>query len=272
MMKWRSKKNKRDDSHPLEQQRAEKLAELGSQLRSTREQLGFNLEEVAAYTKIQRRLLQAIEEGKLEELPEPIYTQSFIRQYAHALGYNGAEFASAFPTAPSRVNIKPVWRNIPGAQLRPVHLYLVYIVLIFCSVNGLSQMLTRSEVANSNSSRQESNNPPDAKPNSTLSHQQQPVRPVSTSKPNPSQPVQPVRIGLVVKDKSWVRVVADGKTAFEGVLPQGAERTWEAHEQLTVRAGNAGGVLMTVNNQPEPKQMGNPGEVQEVTIAANPQS
>lgn len=71
-----------------------------------------------------------------------------------------------------------------------------------------------------------------------------------------------------MKAQSWIRVVADGKTQFEGVLPAGTQRIWIA-QQLTVRASNAGAVLITFN-QEETEQMGALGEVQEITFAANP--
>ena len=64
-MKWWRKKNKRKFISTIEQQRAEKLAELGDLLRRHRQEQALALDEVAAKTRIQQRLLQAIEEGKL---------------------------------------------------------------------------------------------------------------------------------------------------------------------------------------------------------------
>ena len=67
-----------------------------------------------------------------------------------------------------------------------------------------------------------------------------------------------------------MRVIADGKKQFEGLLPQGTQRTWVAKEELKVRVGNAGGVLITVN-QEQAKLLGQLGEVQERTFAADAQ-
>jgi hypothetical protein len=77
-----------------------------------------------------------------------------------------------------------------------------------------------------------------------------------------------VVVELKVKEDCWVRVVADGKTTFEGVLPRGTHRVWQADRSLTVRAGNAGGVYVAVNNA-NAKQLGLPGKVEEVTYTAN---
>ena len=73
--------------------------------------------------------------------------------------------------------------------------------------------------------------------------------------------------GLTMKEKSWVRVIADGKVKYEGNLPKGYHRTWEAEEELSVRTGNAGGVMVSVN-QKQAKTMGKRGEVEEMRIAA----
>jgi cytoskeletal protein RodZ len=268
-MKWRSKKNKSEPVRSLEEQRAEKLAELGSKLRATREEQDLSLEQVAANTKIQRRLLQAIEEANLDELPEPIYIQGFIRQFADELGLNGVEFAKPFPTGTNRLLLKPVWKTLPGGiNLRPMHLYLFYVFLIICAVNGLSNVLVRTQLqANFNQGQESLDVEPGVKTNQLFPNQPGKLKAISNNPSGISDDEQSVKIGVSLKESSWIRVVADGKTKFEGVLPEGTQRTWIADEQLTVRAGNAGGVLVTVNQQ-EAKQMGEPGKVEEVTVAA----
>ncbi len=270
-MNFAKGKVKENDNHvssqSIEEIRAEKLAELGLQLCASRQEKGLSLEAMAITTKIQRRLLQAIETGNLAELPEPVYTQGFIRQYAYALGFDGAEFVSGFPLGSTRLAINSSWRgSLSSTQLRPTHLYMIYVFLIVFSVNGLSQILTRSESQiNDAKAPQNAENPPAA---STQTEAQQPVnlKPVSA---NTEESGQPVRIGMTVKSQSWVRVVADGKTEFEGFLPQGSQRTWVAQEQLTVRTGNAGAVLVSYNQ--EAQEMGL-GEAQELTFGANTKS
>jgi hypothetical protein len=70
---------------------------------------------------------------------------------------------------------------------------------------------------------------------------------------------------LSFKDESWLRVIVDGKTEFEGILTKGIEKTWTAKKQLTIRVGNAGGVMTSLNKQ-EPKLLGRLSEVKEVTF------
>ncbi len=256
-MKWFRKKGKQSIKPSIKEHQAEKLGQLGSQLGSLRQEQGLTLDELVVFTRIPRRLLQAIEEGNLSDLPEPIYVQGLIRQFADALGVRGGEFASHFPIGSQSVSVQSNWKVQAVPQLRPIHLYLLYIGLIFCSVNGLSQLLN-------NSTLQANNRQIQPKTVTQLAGEE-----AANNTFINKQGDQSVQIGVKLKASSWISVVTDGKTAFEGVLPQGSSRTWNATEQLTVKTDNAGGVLMSVNQQ-EAKEMGEIGKAQEINIAAKP--
>lgn len=246
----------------FQQEQIEKLKELGSRLRQFRTEQSLPIEEVAARTRIQARLLNAIEEGRLDQLPEPVYIKGFIKRFADALGLNGAEFASAFPIGSAIQFIKPTWRHLPAAQLRPIHLYLLYICLVIGAVSSLSLLVNRS-------AQQAQQLPIPSNSQPTKPQQNTDTEPLKLAKVTQSiEEGKSVQVGITLKAQSWIRVVADGKTEFEGVLPEGTQRTWVANQKLIVRAGNAGGVLVEFNNETV-KQLGAPGEVQEVTFAAN---
>lgn len=261
-MKWCGKRTS-EAIRPVKEQQAELLSQIGDKLRQKRLEQALSIEEVAAKTLIRQHLLVAIEKGLLEELPEPIYIQRFIRQYAEALGLNGEELASSFPTSKSnRTNNQPAWSLIlPVIQLRPIHLYVMYIIAIALAVSTLSRSLSRNEGLTNNQLPElplvaDSTKPAPPKDSSNVESVS------STPKIN-----KQIQIGVTLKAPSWIKVVADGKIAFQGLLPSGTQRTWVAKDNLTVLAGNAGGVLLTIN-QKESKQMGNLGEVQELTFAA----
>ena len=243
----------------LEQEQLEKLQELGSYLHETRTQQGISIRTVANRTRIQGRLLQAIEEGNLKALPEPIYIRELIKKFAHTLDLDGIELASSFPTGSYLLKTKNFhWYNLPSVHLRPFHLYFLYIFVVIVSVRGLSTVVSNSalEVSNLENVEQSSLQTQSPKPS---------VKKVSNPLPaSKKSPIKPVVVEIKLKDQCWLRVVADGKTEFEGVLPEGSHRTWVANERLTVRAGNAGGVLVAFNDE-QAKQLGAPGQVQEIT-------
>ncbi|MGF1499128.1 MAG: RodZ domain-containing protein [Elainellaceae cyanobacterium] len=272
---------------------SEKLAQIGDYLRQVREERLVSIEQISAHTMIQARLLRAIEEGDLSQLPEPVYIQGFIRRYAEALGLDGAELAHAFPATHDIHAIQPSWKSSAAAQLRPLHLYAAYVALIVAAVSGLSYLLTPALTrtasvqqsplsGESQSETPDPNQPaidsaPEPAPEATVSEAtvesgDTPDSAESTiSSVTPSSLAtadQPVEVALELTERSWLRVVVDGQKDFEGVLPEGTQRIWTADSQLTVRAGNAGGVLLTYN-QGDAQVMGDPGSVQELTFSAD---
>lgn len=254
-----------------QQEQLERLMQIGGYLREVREDQGWSLEEVAARTLIQSRLLRAIEEGKIQQLPEPVYIQGFIRRYAEVLGLDSNAIAEAFPATSTLKQATPSW-SISPAQLRPVHLYIAYITLIVASVSWLSHLMSRSAPPSApqiNSALPAPANParPAASPTSGSPAPRTQASPNSSNKSNQANE-QPVQVDIQLKAQSWVEVEADGKVTLAEVLPEGTERTLTANSQLRIRAGNAGGVLLA-HNGGEAKQMGEPGAVEEQIFSAS---
>lgn len=70
--------------------------QVGADLRTARERLGWSLAAVATHLHIRRSLLEAIENGQFEELLAPAYTLGHVRAYADALGLHSDEVARRF--------------------------------------------------------------------------------------------------------------------------------------------------------------------------------
>lgn len=259
----------------LDRQQAETLTELGARLAQARQERGITLEQISAETRIPVRQLQAIEQGNLQHLPEPVYIQGFLRRYADAIGLDGQLFAYAFPAELGAQNRRSSWRSLPAAQLRPVHLYLIYMVLIIGAVSGLSSLLNRStsgqpQLAGNLSTQPDAIQLRDRAPLGPPLPSAAPTASAQLSLvSDPTLAGKPVRVGLKLTAQSWIRVVADGKTEFEGVLSEGTQRTWVADRQLVLRAGNAGAVLVSFNDG-QTRQLGEAGSVEEVSFPADP--
>lgn len=259
-------------------EQVERLKELGAYLQQLRQKQRISLETVAKKTLIPVRLLAALEIGNTKQLPEPVYIQGFIRRYADAIGIDGAELANAFPAQTDLRAPKPSWRGTVQAQLRPLHLYCLYTVLVVGAVSGLSYLLNRSSTPQipglvATAQKREPVITP-VLPNGPVNIAQPTVSPTAGNKTTqPPTAVSPksVRIGLTMTSQSWVRIVVDGKTDFEGVLSEGTQRAWAADKQLVLRAGNAGGVMVSLN-EGLPKPLGEPGAVEEVTFGSNAQA
>jgi cytoskeletal protein RodZ len=272
----------------LQQEQKQILTEIGDYLRQHRERADLTLEDVAEKTRIQRRLLFAIEQGNLQQLPEPVYVKALLGRYANGLGLDGGAIADAFPTEPDIRAIKPSWKDSPAAQLRPIHLYAAYVLLIIAAVSGLSYLLNRSAswtpeaaIAPNESplvvpdQPSESASAPSTDSPTTATDSSTTTTATTETTPDPVPEVEvsedQVRVEITLTDRSWLRVNVDGETAFQGVLPEGSQRSWTAENTLTLRAGNAGAVMLSYNNG-QAELMGEPGSVEERTFPESQQS
>ncbi len=69
---------------------------LAEKLRALRRNQAVTLDMMEGKTHIQRNYLEALEKGKFEDLPEPLYARNFIRAYARALGADEKYFLELY--------------------------------------------------------------------------------------------------------------------------------------------------------------------------------
>ncbi len=79
---------------------------LGADLRAARERLGWTLPAIAAHLRIRLPFLEAIEQGRTQDLPGSAYAAGFIRTYAQALGLDVDEVARRFRAEAGEVSRK----------------------------------------------------------------------------------------------------------------------------------------------------------------------
>lgn len=96
----------------LDATQVEQLRTIGAYLGQERKERGVSLDEIAVKTYIPQRLLQALEDGQVERLPEPVFVQGFIRRFADAIGLDGVALAKTFTPQPSFM----VERTTPDAE------------------------------------------------------------------------------------------------------------------------------------------------------------
>lgn len=75
------------------------MASFGARLKKEREQKGVTLDDVAQSTKIGTRMLRALEQEQLDQLPGGIFNKGFIRAYARFLGIDEEEVIAEYAAA-----------------------------------------------------------------------------------------------------------------------------------------------------------------------------
>lgn len=82
-------------------------ARLGDELREARLALGLSVEEVATRLRIRRAHLEALEEGRLRDLPGAAYAVGFVRSYAAGIGLDADEMTRRFRDITGAAAAKP---------------------------------------------------------------------------------------------------------------------------------------------------------------------
>lgn len=114
---------------------------LGEKLRALRRGQAVSLEMMEKETQIQLRYIEALERGRYEDLPEPIYTRNFIRSYVRALKSDEGYFLELYeeecgvcdlvtPMQTPRQRIRKIKFLVSNKLLKFVWLFVVA-VLIF---------------------------------------------------------------------------------------------------------------------------------------------
>ncbi|MGF1458677.1 MAG: helix-turn-helix domain-containing protein [Leptolyngbyaceae cyanobacterium] len=243
----------------------EQLVHIGHILREARETAGWSKADLARKTLIRMTLLEALEAADMSQLPEPVYTRGLIRRYGDSLGLDGETLAIQYFTPAIEKPSRSFWRLPVTPQLRPVHLYLTYVVLIGIAISALSYTLQRMSYQNSTLPVLEGEVAEDAMmpsdgPGAGASSSAETPQAASALPPEVAN--SPVRVAVELEGQSWLRVTADGEVAFEGILKEGDSQIWTADEQLKIRAGNAGGVMVSFN-EGNSSRLGQPGMVAE---------
>lgn len=88
------------------------MSEIGEKLRSARIERGYTIDDLQKKTKIQKRYLAAIEEGKFDQLPGDFYVRAFVKQYADSVGLDSTalleEYSNEIPRVqPEEVPVTP---------------------------------------------------------------------------------------------------------------------------------------------------------------------
>ena len=247
---------------------------VGAQLKRAREKLGFSLEEVAKRTKIQPRILADIENNDGVERLNPVYVRSFLRMYARLVGLDEAaimrEFAGqhqepaeellplASHSAPPPSMLPswrwPTWRPT-RQQLAVVGGSLAAVLVLWGVGSAIKRHAAQPKPLATTTRAVKAKRPsaPQAK---------KAAAPASASRtPTVNIPSsESLKLQVITKERTWLRVTADGKVIFQNVLEKGKTEQWTAQENLSLWLGNAGSVELALNG----KSLGTPGRRGEV--------
>ncbi|GBR73831.1 transcriptional regulator XRE family [Candidatus Termititenax aidoneus] len=246
----------------------EKLT-LGQRLKQAREAKQLDLADAASHIKIKKAFLEQLEQDEFKKLPNLITAKGFAKVYAAFLGLPveeiAAEFNALFPSAAghkraatevkvglavdkrtlfpngmktmnapgfnnfhstrNKKNNKWLWRLFLGAALIAGALG-IFIYSINSSLGSIT-----------NNNLRQQNDLPRLNSKDTPESKQQNY--------NPNK----VYIDATALNRTYISVIIDGRTIFQGNLERGDSKTWEGDQYIKIRATIPRNLRLYVNGK-----------------------
>jgi len=245
----------------------------GLRLRTAREAKGLTIDALARATRVQPRILEAIERNDSHALPPRPYGRGCVRAYATEVGLEPIgtvrDFFSQFIDADVTANDQaaadagPADTTAPGDARRRA----VFGTILTCGLAAVFILFIGRGMMTSDS---------EPRPVGTSGAEQ--VAPASAAGVVPAgdttgvspgagvaAPTAPLTVVLEATAPAWIHAVADGRRVVYRLMQPGERHELRADEFVRVRVGDAGAVRWQINGRPA-SAMGAPGEVRTVTV------
>ena len=234
---------------------------IGETLREGRMRQRLSITECAKRTHITSHYLEALEEGRWDDLPSESHRVGFLRLYARFLGVPADEILQQYrqlkqtpvmehPIESTRA-APPVHSEKSGIRLSMVSWQRLCLFGIFGLVLSWGVYHTFRHFRSDT--------------HVDLSWLR--FRPRVSSRLTASRHELPVqRIRVTAQSDSWLRVVDNNQLIYEGILPAGAVKTWSSPGPFHIKAGNIDAVALFWNDQPVDLKASAHGHVADVRL------
>jgi len=239
------------------------LESFAAELKKNRIEKQVSLMDISASTRINFKLLEALEEGHFAMLPQT-YIRAFIREYADAVGLDPKAMLKKYdeiqqprhgekekeshaalpagpliPAAPKDVSLKPI---LAFAKQNVLFVGFVLVVAVF-----VVYLFRQTSDSNPPSNIAETPFDNVVRENAAA----QPVEEEPISLPAVTRPAAVDSLSLVMTttDSVWMTITLDDARTLEYLFPPGRRGSWTARESFTLTMGNAGGAAFVLNGK-----------------------
>ena len=249
------------------------MNELGTILKEAREKKGISLEEIFEITKIQVKLLRALEEGNYEAFPGDVYVRGALHNYADAVGLDYKEISALYKkikgeeeekAKPEPIAKEPEREPIIVQQrvkkpkgprttrkpvnLKPLFITIAILLILYLGAMGINYILNSQEnntlppvddpavddPANGNDADHEDPGPDNGEPDEIE---------LALIKADPRREdytlkgADKIQLELSFTGECWVRVDQGGVKVMSATFRSGQTYTLDADNHLLVRLG-----------------------------------
>lgn len=229
--------------------------DVGLELRQARERRAISLQQISQTTKISVRVLQGIEASDESRLPAPVFTRSFVKTYAAQVGLDPDDTARRYldqfapteiPAAPEpsrRVAEHPL-RFVRGLFDRATVLFLVAFAVILLGARYIRHRAAEAPLVESHTAV--------GATGSTAAGAALPSPVATSGATSAGSAVHPQSLHLTLSSTGpcWVRATIGGKAVVASLLTPGDRRDVDAATDVTLRIGEPGAFVLTINGVP----------------------
>ena len=266
---------------------------IGAQLRASREAKGLSIDALSKVTRVQPRILAAIERNDVSSVPPRPFGRGFVRAYAQEIGLNPEDTARAY-----FAQFAPLTRaDAPSAPSAPVHeivsmhgwssaavaALIVVAVLALWTARTAKSPDAASPRAVGTVGTTSTRPVDDAAPARAASAESPAVEaidrsaatatggasaPAGSSTPaasNAAAHSAPLNVVLTATRPCWVTANADGRRALFQFITPGSPVTLQAARDITFRVGDAGAVTWQINGR-DAGSLGRAGQVRDLRV------
>jgi len=247
--------------------------EIGDELRRRREALSLHLEEVERNTHVKAHYLESLEMGAMDRLPSTVQTRGMLSNYASFLDMDVDKvllrFADALqarhreknPQQPARKPNRPILQTnlslpsfIAGDMVFGIGMAVLLVGFVIWGINRVVTLQSIREIQPTSPSISDvllaSPDPslftvtPTLPPVESFGGEATATIVIPTINVNVS-----VQVNLVAVERTYMRVIVDGKTAFEGRVVPGNIYPFEAEDQVEILVGSGAAIRLAYNGR-----------------------
>ena len=263
----------------------ERKLSVGAYLSQERKRQNISLIEIVKVTRISLQYLEALEKDEFQTLPASIFVRGFLRTYAAQIGLDPKEVLDLYEAQVDSLNEpeKPGKKEAvaPPKKLAPLVKYILTLFIIVLGVGIAFLFFKETSVPPSSSPSPEisaARTPPAKAPSPAAfsSLEKESLKGLERPKPEKklgglpaADPVvaegakkeeKPYVLKVKAIEKTWLRIQSDDRPESEALLQPKETATWTAQRQFKILLGNAGGVEISLNGNPQ-GPLGKSGEV-----------
>ena len=207
-------------------------------------------------TKIGVTMLQAIEEDRLDKLPQGLFVRAFVREYARFLGLDEQKVLTdlSFHLG-QRQPVEPETPDDAKARSERFAARLVNGGLVASAIAIVAALILVPGISRRNSAAPQL-------PPVDLATSAEPAAQANSlqASPAPSVLPQPLQLTLTATEDCWIGLDVGGDRVENRVLKKGESFSISARQNASLAVGNAGGLLVAIDSGPA-RPLGNRGEV-----------